>query len=260
MWTKNDVFNGKLLGILCVALTLASPAFAASGNDCDNSNNDRINPEIALCSTHVYNIGGVTNPTSEADKQLMRNTVALKTTFMTQQMYKQYEYMETMIRRFKTQLEKAVLTTKLMAASGGSTSGSSSSSSSTGGSVSGGSVQRSRDVYAVVDGAQDCNLIETGTADALQCVQGNITAALRALDEGKNAEARRQLQKDLEVAKRYGRSYNDDLKNNKVTSCNTIASSSNPSTLRTCAYDLRSAVALAITKYNNESNRARTTP
>ncbi|MBP5363894.1 MAG: hypothetical protein J6Y49_00895 [Alphaproteobacteria bacterium] len=230
----------------------------SNGMDCENDDNNRINPLIALCSTHVYNIGEAQNQSDESRKQQMRQVIALKTTFMTQQMYKQYEYMETMIRRFKTQLEKAVLTTKLQAASGGNTSGS--SSSSTGGSVSGGSVQRSRDVYAVVDGAQDCNLIETGTADALQCVQGNITAALRALDEGKNAEARRQLQKDLEVAKRYGRSYNDDLKNNKVTSCNTIASSSNPSTLRTCAYDLRSAVALAITKYNNESSRTRATP
>ena len=259
MKPEMTIFNKRLLCVIAVGCALVvKGAFAASGNDCDNSNNDRINPEIALCSTHVYNIGGVTNPVSEADKQLMRNTVALKTTFMTQQMYKQYEYMETMIRRFKTQLEKAVLTTKLQAASGGNTSGS--SSSSTGGSVSSGSVQRSRDVYAVVDGAQDCNLIETGTADALQCVQGNITAALRALDEGKNAEARKQLQKDLEVAKRYGKNYNDDLKNSKITSCNTIASSSNPSTLRTCAYDLRSAVALAITKYNNESSRTRATP
>lgn len=84
------------------------------GDGCDSADNNRISPELALCSVHAYNIGEVQNPTG-ANRQLMKDVIALKTTVITQQMNKQYEYMDLMIRRFKTQLEKAVLTTKLQA-------------------------------------------------------------------------------------------------------------------------------------------------
>lgn len=42
--------------------------------------------------------------------------IALKTTVISQQMYKQYEYLSATLRRLKTQLEKATLTAKLQAA------------------------------------------------------------------------------------------------------------------------------------------------
>ena len=110
-----------------VVCALALPAFAATTNNgCDNESNDRINPEIALCSTHVYNIGQDQNRPSESDKQLMKNVVALKTTVMTQQMYKQYEYLNATLRRLKIQLEKATLNATLQAAGAKSEGGSSS--------------------------------------------------------------------------------------------------------------------------------------
>ena len=97
------------------------PAYADNG--CENDDNDAIVAELALCSTHAYNIGATENPTG-ADKELMRDVIAMKTTLITQQMYRQYEQMESMLRRLKTQLEKAVLTTGLEA-KGASPSGSS---------------------------------------------------------------------------------------------------------------------------------------
>lgn len=95
---------------------------SSGGDGCDNEANDRIAPELALCSVHAYNIGQAQNP-SGADKQLMKDVVALKTTVIAQQMNKQYEYMDSMIRRFKTQLEKAILTTKLQSAGAAPSSG-----------------------------------------------------------------------------------------------------------------------------------------
>ena len=47
----------------------------------------------------------------------MHEIIAMKTTVISQQMYKQYEYLSATLRRLKTQLEKATLTAKLQAAS-----------------------------------------------------------------------------------------------------------------------------------------------
>ena len=107
----------RLLVAALVACVICSmPAFSAD-NGCDNPDNDMISAELALCSTHAYNIGLDQNP-SGADRELMREVIAMKTTLITQQMYKQYQQMESMLRRLKTQLEKAVLNTKLQAAAG----------------------------------------------------------------------------------------------------------------------------------------------
>ncbi|MBQ1996847.1 MAG: hypothetical protein II238_00175, partial [Alphaproteobacteria bacterium] len=108
--------TGVMLG--CV---LVMPVWAAASNGCENPNNDYIVPSLALCSTHVYNIGQTENPTYET-RSIMQDVIALKTTVIAQQMYKQYEYLEAMIRRLKTQLEKATLTAALQAAGAKSSS------------------------------------------------------------------------------------------------------------------------------------------
>lgn len=118
-----------MLGVACVSMLLAVPGFAAD-NGCSNDNNERINQTLALCSAHAYNIGAVSNPESPAEREAMNQVVALKTTVMTQQMKKQYDYLEVTIRRFKTQLEKAILTAQMEAAGAGQESGGASGSSS----------------------------------------------------------------------------------------------------------------------------------
>ena len=86
----------KILRRTCVVAVLlvmsVVPSFAAD-NGCDDEDNDAISADLALCSTHAYNIGVVKNP-SGSDKELIKEVVAMKTTVITQQLYKQYEQME----------------------------------------------------------------------------------------------------------------------------------------------------------------------
>ena len=136
----------RIFNVLFVlALIVSMPVFAAE-NGCDNPDNDAIAAELALCSTHAYNIGDIKNPTG-ADKELMNDVVAMKTTVITQQMYRQYEQMESMLRRLNTQLEKAVLNMKLKKAGASSDDDGGSSSSS----------WRSDNKNIHISGARDCS-------------------------------------------------------------------------------------------------------
>ena len=69
---------------------------------------------------------------------------------------------------------------------------------------------------------------------------------LSAVDEGKNSEAKRQLQKDIEVAQQWGKSYNFAV----PTSCNSM---SGASAIRNCAYALRPAISNAIDEYKRKN-------
>ena len=227
----------KSIGVFSVLLSLALPAVAATGNGCDKDSNDRINPEIAMCSTHVYNIGEIKNPTTENDKQLMKNVVALKTTVMTQEMYKQYEYLDTMIRRFKTQLEKAVLTTKLQAAGADTSAAGSSSYSGVGTSNAGSTASRSgSNKYVVLNDAKNCGMVESTPTAVLQCLLENINKTISAVDNNDINGARRQLEADMDVAKSFGVS--------KPKNCNIL--SNNAKSVSDCAYALRMDIMTAI--------------
>jgi len=173
------------------------------GDGCDDESNDRITPELALCSVHAYNIGAASNP-SGTDRQLMKDVVALKTTVITQQMNKQYEYMEAMIRRFKTQLEKAVLTTKLQAA--GAAPSSSSDGAVSGGSYSGsggGTGSSGARSNRGLANAEDCLNTSTSSADAMQCLLRNVAKIQSAVSSGDLGTARRQLAQDIAALKSY---------------------------------------------------------
>ncbi len=194
---KNKIFAGiytitkqMRFAFFVICLCAVSGNVYAADNGCMDEDNDRITPELALCSTHVFNIGDVSNPANDNDKQLMRDVVALKTTVMTQQMKKQYDYLEATIRRFKTQLEKAILTTKLQAA--GATDDN-----------SGGGASASRDKNVVLIGAENC-MLKSSTSAGLTCIQSNIRIVLQAVSAGNVGEAYRQLQKDLGFANSYG--------------------------------------------------------
>lgn len=172
---------------LLVALVVCVPAVADNG--CENDDNDAIVAELALCSTHAYNIAETKNPTG-ADKELMRDVVAMKTTLITQQMYKQYEQMESMLRRLKTQLEKAVLTTGLEAKGASSSSSSSSSSFRS----------SNRNIYLA--GVSDCNN-ELTSIKVFECLSQNLTTMYNTSNNGDNltTELRKQLAHDFGVMK-----------------------------------------------------------
>lgn len=174
-----NIFYGLL-----VALVVCVPAYADNG--CENDDNDAIVAELALCSTHAYNIGETENPTG-ADKELMRDVIAMKTTLITQQMYRQYEQMESMLRRLKTQLEKAVLTTGLEA-KGASSSGSSSSSSSF----------KSDDRNIHMAGVKNC-LNYYQDSELLKCYEDNLNMIVNMSGNGDNvsSELKKQLVQDF---------------------------------------------------------------
>lgn len=219
--------SGHKICLVAAILTMfiSVNSYAASDNGCVNEDNDRITPELALCSTHVYNIGSTTNPSDETDKQLMRDVVALKTTVMTQQMKKQYDYLEATIRRFKTQLEKAILTTKLQAAGAADESSSSSG------------ISKDRNVILI--GAENCMLKGT-TSAGLQCIQSNIRIVLQAVSAGNVGEAYRQLQKDLNFAKSYSVKCGGTNECDTYDKCKDLRA--NREKVNDCAYQLNIAV------------------
>lgn len=182
----------KLPGEICINKTKldGSNDIGITGSDtgCSYDENMYINPLIAMCSTHVYNIGKTTNPTEAVDKQNMKDMVALKTTIMTQQMKKQYDYLETTIKRFKTQLEKAILTNKMEA------SGAISESTSP-------SISSDRNI--ILNGIENCRY-KSSTSSALECLQNNLRIIRNAVSTNNIGDAKRQLEKELEVADLYG--------------------------------------------------------
>lgn len=170
---------------LLVALVVCVPAYADNG--CENDDNDAIVAELALCSTHAYNIGKTENPTG-AERELMRDVIAMKTTLITQQMYRQYEQMESMLRRLKTQLEKAVLTTGLEA-KGASPSGSS---------LSGGASFKSDDRNIHMAGVKNC-LNYYQDSEILKCYEDNLNMIVNMSGNGDNvsSEMKKQLVQDF---------------------------------------------------------------
>lgn len=179
---------GILTVILFGTAILSNDVFAASSNGCDNADNNYITPELALCSTHVYNIGRTTNQDSASAKQAMRDVVALKSTIMMQQMYKQYQYLDATLSRLKTQLEREILTSQLEVAGA-----SSSDSGSSYGSITGNNG---------VAGAENC-MTAGLTDDVMNCLARNLERITNAINSSDIGAAKRQIETDLTALQMY---------------------------------------------------------
>lgn len=176
----------KILMVSVMLMVVVMPTFADNG--CEDDNNDAISAEFALCSTHVYNIGDIKNPDA-TERDLMNDVIAMKTELITQQMYRHYEQMESMLRRFKTQLEKAVLTSNLQAAGASKNTDNESSSFK----------QTNMNIFMA--GIKDCNSIMDGL-ERVNCFNENYTTIYNATGGGMSAaktEAKRQLAKDYSI-------------------------------------------------------------
>ena len=150
-----------------------------------------INRIYALCDTHMYN-AGKTKPADLKNSEVksgIKNIVALKSTVIAQQMYKQYEFLAATLRRLKTHLEKSVLSASLQAAGGSSSGGSSSG---------GGSVVDDDDKNVVLKDATNCS----GLLDFDQfvtCLQSNVSLIKTHVNSNVQ-NACKQLQKTLDQA------------------------------------------------------------
>ena len=177
----------KVLTFLSIFL-IANNAFAVAVGVTDTKrcydDDAIINPEVALCTTHAYNLGWDTNPSGAEDQDNMRQVVALKATIIAQQMKKQYDYLDATVKRFRIQLQKSVLSAKLEAA-GAAPSGSGGASGGSGNAVFGGNNRG-------IPGAENCGMKPSLDEEA-QCLRRNLDLIQRTSDVG---QVRRQMEMD----------------------------------------------------------------
>ena len=188
-------YKGKIFAIIFGVLMFWTPVVAhAATVDAECA---VFNPAFALCSTHAHNVafkadGLPANPTNTEDIAYMNEVIALKSTVIAQQLKEQYDELNAIIKRFKTQLEKAVLTSKIEvitgnAASGNSGGGSSSATVTTGG--------------AVIAGASDCQTY-SGSSNIGSCLMTNSQIIVNTANSD-TGSAKKQLANDLYVADMY---------------------------------------------------------
>jgi hypothetical protein len=188
-----EIFNIKnLLRVVAVvavcAMSVGAHAEYSGGDDDDDYNDCQyFSPAYALCTVHSYNAGMAKSPTDASQAAEMNRIIALKSTVIAQQMKQQYDVLNAMVKRFKTQLEKAVLTSKMEVltgnASGSSSSGGSSSANNNG-----------------LAEAEDCGLLDK--ANIYDCLLRNLGKVEKAADKN-IGNARKQLQNDMEIAHAY---------------------------------------------------------
>ncbi len=214
----------------------------SSNNGCGEDNdNDYINSIVALCSTHAYNIGAIHNPT---DKQKMNNVVALKSTIITQQMKKQYDFLNVTTKRLKTQLEKSILTAKVQAAGGNATDSSTNTKSNSG------------DKNIILAGTENCNNKAT-SPEVFSCLRSNYNLIYNMSNGGQimNSDAKKQLAADYNVMIMNlpnGMSEGNLNKNN--LGCSSASGISGKTQMQECLQILNSGIRQASEKVNQKSN------
>lgn len=187
---------------------------------------------------------------SAEQKDKIQKILGLKITAISQQMYKQYEYLNATIRRLKIQLEKATLTAALEAAGGKSESGSSSSG------LLGGKSDTDKEI--VLAGAENC-WNSSSPENAYSCIQTNLNL-VKSNASTNRQKAAKQLGKTVAVAKQWGIDTCSQYKENKCTTDECENYDSNKSETKTdsiikCANALSIAVARKISDEKKEFNR-----
>lgn len=226
------IFIKRFFILPLVVGVMAFPAMAAD-NGCEDEGNDYVTAELALCSTHAYNINLTENPKDASGKQLMNDVIAMKTTVITQQLYKQYEQMESMLTRFKTQLEKAVLTSSMGAA------GAKTDDGDDGGSY------RSSDKSIILSGATNCLQVwSNGTDAALDCLGRNVQLIITAINAGNATDARKQLKKEIDALKTISAGMGDNkYATDAESDCGKVENDiKDKTTVMNCAYELNGKV------------------
>lgn len=212
------------------------------GDDGCNGKNSYISPVMALCSTHVYNIGETQNPSSGAGRAVMNDVVALKTTLITQQMKQQYDYLDATIRRLKTQLEKSVLTTALQAAGADEEDGSNGYGYGRG---------NTNNPNIHLSGAQDCSNMPT-TAEVFTCLRNNYSMVYSMSNVGQSltTEIRKQLAEDCKTL-----ANNTDASKTEVPAYCQDHKQINRDNARDCLNKLNSGIRRAMDDIEDKKNR-----
>lgn len=186
---RKSMLSKTLTKDLCVD-NLGSARKPTSPDECPY-----INKLYALCDTHLYNADHYDTKDLKNDSSLratMKEIIALKTTVITEQMYKQYEFLSATLRRLKIHLEKSVLSANLQAAGGLSGGGSSSGNPSSGG------YNNSAETHVVLKDAESCS--DRGEfKDFADCLQANVSLIKDQVNSN-SKQACLQLQYTLDEA------------------------------------------------------------
>ena len=177
-------------------------------------------PEYALCTVHAYNIGEDKNPTSSTDIAYMKEIIGLKSTLIAQHIKEQYDMVNAIVKRLKTQLEKSVYTTKMDILAG-----TESVSSSSGGSGNG----------MAIDGARECNYESPDSK--YECFMENMRLVI---SETSSSKAKAQLNSDIAYMKSLPfnkTGNNQDVKDLKKSSgaCDSISRANDKKKVADCA-------------------------
>ena len=132
-----------------------------------------INSAYAICDVHKRNGGTIT------DSNEIKEILGLKTTVLSQQLYKQYAYLDATIRRLEIQLKKAMIKVNLDVAAG-----TDSSSSSGGGSAN--------------TQFEDCGA--KGREEKLYCLKQHYSKISAEIEAKRCKAVKAQLAKDLKLA------------------------------------------------------------
>ena len=152
---------------------------------CDDETNSYIDPIYALCNVHAYNAKMESNPDKSEDTENMKRIIGLKTTVITQQMYKQFVSIESMIKRLKIQLEKSALKASLQAAGASSSSDDDEAGSG-------------------VNEFENCRS-KFNKSDALSCLQSNYTKMSDYVGKGNvKTKIKKQMEDDCKVLELQG--------------------------------------------------------
>jgi len=220
-----------------------------TSNTSNEENCEYFSPVYGICDTHAYNKGvGVIQPATQDDIDNIREVVSMKVTVISQQMYKQYQYLSATLQRLKTQLEKNVLTAKLQMA-GAQSDGSN-------GSSGGGSNARSNaSDYRWLSGASNC-WASNDKSSAYSCLQTNIGLIQSTVQKDK-----RNAISQLEDAIAFAKTWDIDVTANPT--CTTmsnndpnnfkLSTSARPDAVIKCANALRQA----LLKHKDDEEKAR---
>ena len=157
-----------------------------------------IKSTYAICDAHKRNAGD----TSDANE--IKEILGLKTTVLSQQLYKQYQYLDATIRRLEIQLKKAMVSVNLDVAAGTDSSSSSSKTSNT----------------------QFDNCSGKSREETLYCLRSNYSKLDAEVNAKRCKAVKEQIAKDLNTANAYTKTKDskkdDDRKcyaKNTITDC-----------------------------------------
>jgi hypothetical protein len=227
MKTKMKIFN-----VIFALTMLVMPARGDDMSACDGY--EYFSPAFALCSVHAYNIGDKTNPTSANRTAEMNDIIALKSTVIAQQLKEQYDILNTMIKRFKTQLEKAVLTSKIEVLTGNNSS-SNGGGYSSGSAVNNNGLANAENCYDVMD-----------QANVYDCFARNL-AKIAAAADSDTTNARKQLKNDMGIMSAY-------TIDTSATECKNIDIKNN---IKNCVQNLQVKVRMAKSEYDLKYRQSR---